>query len=282
MTLRTLVVILAILVAVWPGEVCAGETDNSATAVVVRSRTGGYLGVGVAEVDSARAQALSLKEERGVEITKVEEGSPAATAGLKNSDVVVEYNGQRVEGTEQFMRLVRETPPGREVRLSVIRASKPETITVKTAARKARARTEVFGYELPDWDWKWEGQLPEIRIPDIPRAHIGWRSPGLGIEGESLESQLAVYFGVKEGVLVRSVLKDSPAEKAGMRAGDVVVKVDERTVTSPREITSALRAAAGDGKKTVTVSLMRDKKPLAVTVAVEDAKAEEVRLWRRR
>src|SRR5687768_6464668 len=75
------------------------------------SRT--YLGVNVAEVDTDRARELKLKEERGVEIKKVEPGSPAEKAGLKEADVVLEYNGQRVEGTESFMRMVRETPSGR-------------------------------------------------------------------------------------------------------------------------------------------------------------------------
>src|SRR5579864_4276068 len=77
---------------------------------------GSYLGVNLAEIDSARAKELKLKEPSGVEITRVEEASPAEKAGLKPNDVVLEYNGQRVEGMEQFGRLVRETPGGREVK----------------------------------------------------------------------------------------------------------------------------------------------------------------------
>ncbi len=79
---------------------------------------GTYLGVNLAEIDANRAKELKLKEDYGVEITRVEENSPAEKAGLKAGDVVLEYNGQRVEGMEQFGRMVRETPPGREVKLT--------------------------------------------------------------------------------------------------------------------------------------------------------------------
>ena len=80
-----------------------------------------YLGIGVVDVDAERAKALNLKEERGAEIKSVAEDSPAAKAGLKEGDVVLEYNQERVEGMEQLVRLVRETPPGRQVALSVWR-----------------------------------------------------------------------------------------------------------------------------------------------------------------
>ena len=69
-----------------------------------------YIGLGVAEIDAERAKALNLKEERGVEVKSVTENSPAAKAGIKTGDMVLEYNGQRVEGMDQFSRLVRETP----------------------------------------------------------------------------------------------------------------------------------------------------------------------------
>src|SRR5215204_4950507 len=84
------------------------------------SGSGSFLGIAVLEIDSERAKALNLREERGVEVTRVEDESPAAKGGIKTGDVVLEYNGDRVEGVEQFMRMVRETPPGREVKLSIL------------------------------------------------------------------------------------------------------------------------------------------------------------------
>src|SRR5208337_722283 len=98
-----------------------------------------YLGVSLAEIDANRAKELKLKEDYGVEITRVEEGSPAEKAGVKPGDVVLEYNGQRVEGMEQFGRMVRETPAGREVKLTISRDGAPQTLSAMLAARKVRA-----------------------------------------------------------------------------------------------------------------------------------------------
>ena len=236
--------------------------------VVIAGTGGSYLGLGVVEIVAERAKTLNLKDEHGVEITRVEDDSPAAKAGLKAGDVVLEYNGQRVEGVDQFMRLVRETPPGRDVKLSISRAGSPQQLTVRTMARKAwlASRFGEHAVELP------RIEMPDIRMPDVPRAFMTWRSSFLGIEGESLDSQLAEFFGVREGVLVRSVVKASAAEKAGLRAGDVIVKVDDTKVATPREISTAVRSARS--RKTVTVTAVREKRETAFTLPIEDAGSE--------
>jgi serine protease Do len=227
---------------------------------------GSYLGVNLAEVDGNRARELKLRETTGVEITRVEEGSPAEKAGLKPNDVVLEYNGQHVEGMEQFGRLVRETPGGREVKLVISRNGDTQTVLATVAARRVRAFGGNIKELLPD--------MPEIRMPDMPQMFSVWRSPVLGVEAEALGSQLAVFFGVKEGVLVRSVLKDSAAEKAGIKAGDVITKVDGAAVTTPNELSSAVHSASS--KKTFAVELMRDHKAVSVNVAVDDGRSERV------
>ena len=104
--------------------------------VIISKGSGSFLGIGVQEIDADRAKALNLREERGVEVTRVEDDSPAAKGGIKTGDVVLEYNGERVEGVEQFMRMVRETPPGREVKLSIARNGSPQQLTMKTGSRK--------------------------------------------------------------------------------------------------------------------------------------------------
>ena len=237
-------------------------------ALVLAGTGGSYLGVGVVEITPERSKALNLREEQGVEITRVEDDSPAGKAGLKAGDVVLEYNGQRVEGVDQFMRMVRETPPGREVKLALSRSGAAQQVNVKTIARKAWLSSK-FGeqaVELP------RIEMPDIRIPDVPRAFMSWRSSFLGIEGESLDSQLAEFFGVREGVLVRSVVKGSAAEKAGLRAGDVIVRVDDTKVATPREITTAVRSARS--RKNVTVTAVREKRETAFTLPIEDTGTE--------
>jgi len=248
----------------------AARVAREAQRNVFIQRTGGsFLGIGVAEIDAERAKALNLREERGVEVKSVEPESPAAKAGLKEGDVVLEYNGQRVEGTEQFIRLVRETPPGRQAKLLIWRGGATQTIVATLAKRKpgfAFAGPEGFEFHMPEMPPM--PPMPPV-APDIPRVYTSMRSSRLGIETESLNTQLAAYFGVKEGVLVRSVTKGSAAEKAGIKAGDVIVKVDGETVTSPREISSILRSARS--KKTLAISIYRDRKPMTVTVTIEDA-----------
>ena len=108
-------------------------------------------------------------------------------------------------------------------------------------------------------------------MPDIPKAMMSWRSAVLGVEAESLgESQLASYFGVKEGVLVRSVMKGTAADKAGIRAGDVLMKVDDTKVATPRDVTSAVRTARTNAKKNFPVVLMREKKEVSLSVTVDE------------
>jgi serine protease Do len=191
-----------------------------------------------------------------VEITRVEEGSPAEKAGVKPGDVVQEYNGQRVEGMEQFGRMVRETPSGREVKLTISRDGASQTLTATLSSRKHALMGNLHL------------EMPEIRIPDIPQIYTTLRTARLGVEAESLGPQLSEYFGVKEGVLVRSVLDNTAAQKAGIKAGDVIIKVDGRAVSSPSELSGAVRSASA--KKTYSLELVRERKPQTVSVTVEE------------
>jgi len=261
---------LLILVSVFSAGAWAQDLDLFQAPMPMQVRElsnlpflgGTYLGVNLAEIDPNRAKELKLKEDYGVEISRVEENSPAEKAGVKPGDVVLEYNGQRVEGMEQFGRMVRETPPGREVKLTISRDGKTQTLTAMLSTRKVRFQANF----PPDF------VMPEFRMPDIPQIYTATRSAILGVEAETLGSQLAVYFGVKEGVLVRSVLDNTPAQKAGIKAGDVITKVDGMGVTAPSELSSAVRTA--NAKKTYAIELMRDRKPVTVNVMVEDRSEE--------
>ena len=142
---------------------------------------GSYLGVNLAEIDGPRARELKLRETTGVEITRVEEGSPADKAGLKPNDVVLEYNGQRVDGMEQFGRLVRETPAGREVKLVISRNGATQTVMAVLGSHKSRMPNFPSGF-----------MMPEFQMPDIPQIYTATRSAMLGVEAESLGAQLAV------------------------------------------------------------------------------------------
>ena len=258
-------------------------------SIVFRKPGSSYLGIGVAEIDSERGKALNLKEVHGVEVKSVDRDSPAAKAGLKESDVVLEYNGQRIEGAEQFIRLVHETPVDRQVKLQVWRNGGAQTLTATIGHRSEQysfssgagdssdlmVEGRNLTVEMPEMP-----EMPEIpEMPEMPemaqmpppaivlRSREFVRTGMLGIDCEALGGQLAGFFGVKEGVLVRSVAKDSAAEKAGIRAGDVLIKIDGQPIAQSHEISNLVRSARA--KRTFPVVVVRDKKETALTVTVD-------------
>jgi len=232
--------------------------SRSVSNTVIIRQGGGYLGIGFAEIDSDRAKALKLREERGVEIKVVEPDSPAAKAGLKRDDVILEFNGQRVEGAQQFTRMVAETPAGRKVTLGIMRGGSSLTVTAALQPRGGfHFITNDNDIELPPMP----PMPPSIQMPDLPHANLSWRTGRIGIESEELNSQLAEYFGVAQGVLVRMVSRDSPAARAGLKAGDVIVKADGKPVTATREISSLLK-----DRKSIALAIVRNHKDLSFTV----------------
>lgn len=223
-----------------------------------------YLGVDIRDVTTDRMAALKLKEERGVEITMVDADAPAGKAGLREHDVILNFNGTAVESEEQIRRLIREVPPGRTVTLGISRDGAPMKINVQLADHSAVV-AQAF---------------PRIVVPTPPRDfprnsmdfpfQIQTYSLVLGAQTESLTRQLGEYFGVKngEGVLVRSVEKNSAAEKAGLKAGDVIVKADNEKLTDRSDLSHILRNHRTGGKMTIVV--MRDKHEQTLTVTLPD------------
>lgn len=232
---------------------------------VVEKASGGYLGIGGLDISPERAKALNLKEERGVEVSSLAEDGPAARAGIKDGDVVLEFSGQPVQGTAQFQRLVRETPVGRQVKITVWRGGAPQTLTATVGENK---QTAVIAPGDGAWNFSMPN-LPAMPRVEIPHFEMSVQNPMLGIVGEPLgqEDQLADFFGVQDGVLVRSVKKGSAAEKAGIKAGDVITKVDDSKVASSTEITRVLRGLKS--KRTFGITVMRNKREMPLTVTVE-------------
>jgi len=257
--------------AVAQGAWAQNPTPRARTATIVLAG-GSYLGVGVLDVDAERAKTLKLKEDRGVEITSVTEGGPADKAGIKQGDVVLEYNGQQVDSMAQFQRLVHETPAGRQVKIGVWRNGAAHALTATVEARKS------LSLESPDVDIDVFGNPPAFPVPpgewnmqlDMPHIMTIMPSRRLGIEGEGLgeEPQFAEFFGVKEGVLVKSVIKNSAAEKAGIKAGDVITRIGDTLVSSSHDITNTLRT--NRQSRTFVVTVVRNKKEVQVTVTIED------------
>ena len=211
-------------------------------------QTGAYLGVGVIEVNEASAGRVGLPSPAGVEVAHVAEDSPAAQAGLEKGDVVTKFRGETVQGVEHFVRLVRETPVGREVELELAsgegRRSAKAVIGERKPAFALKARPEV------------SVRLWEPVEVDIPRPTMIVRSGSLGATLESISGDFAQVFGVSEGVLVREVEEGGSAAAAGMQAGDVITSIENNPVSRTSDVRLQFGGSTGE---TATVEVMRDK-----------------------
>ncbi|SRR5579875_198438 len=259
-SVSALILAAALLVPVVQAEQpCESGNWRLAEVLQVFPRTAsdnaGFLGVRLADIDAERAKALKLNQERGVEIRAVLEGGPADKAGILPGDVLLSYNRETILSAQQLSRLVQETPPGRTVKAEYWRNGKTQTTTITIGTAPSNPLPGPFsGMPMPSW------QVPGM---DFPSPLLVWRNPLIGIEFERVDSQLADYFGVKGGVLVRSVQRGSPADKAGLRAGDVIFSVAQQTLATERDFSSLLRRGAS-----VPVSVMRDHKHLELTLSV--------------
>jgi len=232
---------------------------------------GSYLGVDTQDVTADRLSALHLKEETGVEVTMVDQDAPAGKAGLKEHDVILSINDQKVESVEQLRRLIREIPPGRTVAIGISRDGQPMTVKAQLTERNKMPdmnfhfnmpAVNVPAVHIPAFN------MPEIDVPSIVVVHVP-RSSGMMIE--NLTPQLAEFFGAKggSGVLVRSVEKGSRAEQAGLRAGDVIVKINGSTVNDCSDFTRLLRARTSTK---AALTILRDKREQQVTITMPEPK----------
>lgn len=234
------------------------RTDNGlAQALEVLPAEEGWLGVGVSEVSAAQARQAKLPRLEGVYVESVEPDSPAAKAGVQPHDIIVEYNGTAVEGVLQFRRLVRETPPGRSASLRVWRGGREQTLSAKVTSRRSLLESRMKGLR---------NRLKNIRVyvTTSPFAH-----PLLGVRVEEVSGQLGGYFQVPggRGVLVTSVTAGSAAEKAGVKAGDVIYQVEGKSVHTAGELEEALRkncSASG-----VSLGIVRKGVTLQLTAPIK-------------
>jgi membrane-associated protease RseP (regulator of RpoE activity) len=249
-----------------PPEVAIGNLESQ----LLSSEGGARLGVTLKDVTAEKARDLKLPGEYGALVESVDADSAAAKAGLEKGDVIVEFAGERVRSEAQLRRLIRETPAGRTVSLQVIRDGQARTLSAKLQSRSNQFYVQVG---------------PEIRIPEVhvaptypgPFDYRGFNfpfdrgRPSLGISGDELTTQLASYFGVKQGkgVLVREVVVGSAGEKAGLRAGDVIVAVDGKSVATVTELRQALEIKPSEEKRKLNLTVVRDRHELTVPVELE-------------
>lgn len=212
------------------------------SAALGLAQEAGWIGINIRE-----------HKDRGVVVRSLDPNGPAAKAGLKEDDVIVQFNNEDVVGVLQLTRLVRETPVGRTVDIKVLRDGKEQTIHI-TTQRNPNVRGLVH-VEVPDTSILKDGIIRSLPNIEIMTRGVAIQS---GIRVEQLTDQLRDFFGVYNdgGVLVTSVTPGSAAEKAGVKAGDVIMSVDGEAVRTTQQFSREMRLAGNR----ITLKIIRDKK----------------------
>ena len=222
---------------IWLSVACA----VALMAVPAVAQQSGWLGVSIAD-----------QKDGGAIVRSVEPNSPAERAGLRQNDVIVEYNKENVFGVQQLTRLIRETPVGRTVEMKIRRDNRDQTLQVTTESGRGLDALGNIHVDLPN-----VAVIMDQARRNASRVQVTTSFVQSGIRVEQMTDQLRDFFGVFSnlGVLVSSVEAGSPAEKAGLKPGDVITAVDGRSVRGPSDFSREMRAANGKG----TLKIVRDK-----------------------
>lgn len=281
--------------ALGSGGVRAGEKDAEEshrdnriekTIEIIRDGGGSFLGVELEDLEGAA---------RGARVLSVEPESAAAEAGVEDGDVITAFDGESVRSASQLARLVRETPASRAVQIEVTRDGAARTLTATLGEGGNRihrrfhlADEHAFVHEGSDLEIEMPGGLPHGAGPHVFGWHgdigrdftLDWFSarPRLGIRFIEIGDQLAGYFGLAadEGVLVAGVEEDSPAAKAGIQAGDVVLDFGGKAVRDGGDLRSAVREATAGESVAMKVQRRGKTVDLGVTLP-EPEKPKKVR-----
>jgi len=248
---------------------------------------GGRLGIAVRDAEESDASRNKLPASNaGVVVDDVTEGSPAEKGGLKKGDVIVEFDGERIRGSQQFRRIVQETPSGRKVQAIVMRDGQRVTLTVEPRSSGSAQwfgdfenfRDSARAFIVPTPPAPPAPAVPPTPpTPPVPPRFfdfdglLGWSNSRLGITVDDLSSQLADYFGAKDGVLVKSVTADSAAAKAGLKAGDVITSLNGDAVTSPSDLRRRLGRLTDSEE--LSIGIVRDRKPMTLKGKLEPSAA---------
>ena len=199
----------------------------------------GWLGVGIEEMTPSALKKMKVEGKSGLLVIFVEEKSPADKAGIKEDDVIISFNDKKVKYAKEFSRTVKRTKPGTAVNVKVVRDSKVKDLKVKLGEREEKSHKSFsFGGNF-------------IYISDRPQ---------IGIKIQELNKDLAAYFNIDKGkgVLILEVFEDTPAEKSGLKAGDVITSVDKEKVSDPDDLLELLEDY--DGGDEVTLEFVRKGK----------------------
>jgi membrane-associated protease RseP (regulator of RpoE activity) len=259
----------------------ATPKSDSSGAVFAYSLGGssGFIGVQIEEVTKENMGQYGLKEVRGVAIEKVLDDSPAQAAGLQNGDVIIKFNGEEITSERKLIRLLSEVAPDHEAKIRVVRGGDERDITVTVGKHPGfKFDNEAFAKTLGSRIGRMPAmpampKMPEWKAGDLPRAYTFVGSGRyIGASLMTLTKQLGDYFGIADGkgMLITEVRENTPAAKAGLKAGDVIVEVDGKEFTKDNSLFQVLHEKKeGD----ITLTVIRDRNRQTFTVTPEARKA---------
>jgi serine protease Do len=230
--------------------------------------SGSFLGIHAEDITRDNMGKYNLRDARGVAIAKVVEGSPAEKAGLRKDDVVLRFNGEEVTSVRKLNRMIGEVAPDHVARLTVSRGGAEQEIAVTVGKRQ-----DFHSLLAPGGEYS--GKLLEElkKAPGSFSFALG-STRRIGVSTNTLTNQLADYFGVAgaKGVLIASVKENSPAAKAGLKAGDVITEVDGEKIDEVGDLSRAInRKSEGE----ITLTIVRDKSQRSIRVTPEKVEAKQ-------
>jgi S1-C subfamily serine protease len=257
MIVRLICVLLAVVLS-FSGNGLANPQEKADKHIVISTGSArqGWLGVQIQDMTSKLAKKKNLSTEEGALVTKVTEKGPAEKAGLKEDDLIVEFNGHTIYDSDDLSKAVRRTKPGTTVPVTVQRNNEKKILQVTIGKMKS-------------------GPWPVGVAPTAPGIrHFGFMQSvsSYGLTMRDLNPQLAEYFGAPEGkgVLIDEVEKESDADKAGFKAGDVILRVGDESVEDVSDVREALREQKEGDKIDVEVLRKGSRKTLTLTASDED------------
>lgn len=268
-------------IALLSGSSSAGHAYYKGQQKVHSSRS--YLGIDIRDVSDDQAATLKLKEVRGAQITRVDHDGPAGKAGLSVNDVVLRANNQQIESEAQLRRILRETPAGRTITLQISRGGQLMEISAELADRAEVDRRAMQNhYIVPEPAPDPYASDDEVPVPapsghSFIGSHLNFITPYTGIDLDTMGPQLAQYFGIHDGkgMLVREVEPRSPAAVAGIRAGDVILRLNGSAISSKGDWAHGVHESKG---RPASVTILREHQQLTLTMLTDGKKRSSVSL----
>ena len=215
------------------------------------------------------------EDEKGkVEIIDVDDESPAELAKLKKGDIIIKFDGKDITGTEMLVREIRKRKPGDSITLKVDRKGKIKDVKVRLGEHSEKDVRLEMEFKFPRL---FVSPRPALKLPEVSKLVepkvFRWgfeKRKYIGVYLEEINKELSEYFGIKtgRGLLVSKIHEDSPAEKAGLKVGDVIIKADGVRVKSIRDLSGLIQdKEKGDRVK---IEFLRDRKRKSVEVKIEE------------